>query len=133
MNNEIDGSVIPAPLAAEPVVAAEPVKTEATKVENMKITIEPKKSCKRCHGIGRIGYVEGDHNNPMICDCVMKVYKKLQANNKLSKFTKQEVVEAPAGALDEIAKVADAVEQKHQEQIEQDRVPSEIITEPNNG
>ena len=52
------------------------------KVENMKITIEPKHNCKKCYGTGRLGFINGDQNNPMICDCVMKVYKKIQEQQR---------------------------------------------------
>lgn len=51
-------------------------------VESMKVTIQPKKNCKKCHGLGRIGFIEGDENNPLICDCVIKIYKEAQAQMK---------------------------------------------------
>lgn len=48
-------------------------------VESLKVTIQPKKNCKKCHGLGRIGFIEGDENNPLICQCVIKIYKEVQA------------------------------------------------------
>ena len=51
----------------------------APPVESMKVTIQPKKNCKKCHGLGRIGFIEGDENNPLICQCVIKIYKEVQA------------------------------------------------------
>jgi len=60
---------------------------EAVNVENLKITIQPKKNCRKCYGTGRIGFIEGDTNNPMICSCVMKVYKKLQTSKAESTTT----------------------------------------------
>lgn len=93
MNENTDPVIVPIEsVAVVPSVtetAPETKKTEAVKVENMKITIEPKKSCKRCHGTGRIGFIEGDQNNPLVCNCVMKVYKKLQEDKKLEKLEKQ--------------------------------------------
>jgi hypothetical protein len=51
-------------------------------VEGMKVTIQPKKNCKKCHGLGRLGFIDGDQNNPLICQCVIKVYKEVQAQVK---------------------------------------------------
>lgn len=64
------------------VVKTPEVAKAPPKVENMKITIEPKHNCKKCYGTGRLGFINGDQNNPMICDCVMKVYKKIQEQQK---------------------------------------------------
>ena len=45
-------------------------------VENMVVeTFEPKKNCRKCHGTGRIGFVEGDPNKPYYCNCIMKIKK----------------------------------------------------------
>lgn len=55
--------------------ATEPKKDS---VENLVIeTYEPKKSCRKCHGRGIIGYIEGDPNKPYYCTCIMKVKREL--------------------------------------------------------
>lgn len=47
-------------------------------VENMVVeTYEPKKSCRKCHGRGIIGYIEGDVKQPYYCTCLIKVKKTL--------------------------------------------------------
>lgn len=60
-------------------IAVEPA-PEAKKdaVENLVIeTYEPKKSCRKCHGRGIIGLIEGDPNKPYYCTCIMKIKKEL--------------------------------------------------------
>ena len=38
-------------------------------VENMAVeTYEPKKNCRKCHGTGRLGFIEGDPNKPYYCN-----------------------------------------------------------------
>lgn len=59
-----------------------PQPSSAPPVESMKVTIQPKKNCKKCHGLGRIGFIDGDENNPLICQCVIKIYKEVQAQMK---------------------------------------------------
>ena len=47
-------------------------------VENMVVeTYEPKKNCRKCHGRGIIGYIEGDVKQPYYCSCLVKVKKNL--------------------------------------------------------
>ena len=60
----------------------ESIKPTPIPVENMKVTIQPKKNCKKCYGLGRIGFIDGDENNPLICQCVIKIYKEIQAKMK---------------------------------------------------
>jgi hypothetical protein len=43
-----------------------------------KITLVPKKNCKKCNGIGRLGFIDGNPNNPYICQCVLNNMKKLK-------------------------------------------------------
>lgn len=59
--------------------------TDAKKdpVEDLVIqTYEPKKNCRKCHGTGRIGFIEGDPNKPYYCNCIMKVQKALTPEQK---------------------------------------------------
>lgn len=60
-------------------ITVEPVTdTKKDSIENLVIeTYEPKKNCRKCHGTGRIGFVEGDPNKPYYCNCIMKVKKTL--------------------------------------------------------
>lgn len=45
-------------------------------VEGLSIeSFTPKKNCKKCHGTGRIGFIEGDPNQPYPCRCIMRVNK----------------------------------------------------------
>lgn len=60
-------------------ITVEPApETKKDAVENLVIeTYEPKKSCRKCHGRGIIGYIEADPNKPYYCTCIMKVKKEL--------------------------------------------------------
>ncbi len=53
-------------------------KPEQQVLEQQKPKLEPKHNCKKCHGTGRIGFINGDFNNPMICQCVINNAKKLK-------------------------------------------------------
>lgn len=68
----------------QPVLPAPTPETDPN-IEDMKITIQPKKNCRKCHGLGRIGFVNGDQNNPLICSCVIKIYTELQKQIKIAK------------------------------------------------
>lgn len=70
---------------------------EAPNVENMKVSIQPKKGCRKCHGLGRIGFVNGDQNDPLVCSCVIKIYTDMQKQMKATKAA------AAAAAKDEKA------------------------------
>lgn len=71
----------------QPSLGETPTKSAPTPVENMKVTIQPKKNCRKCHGLGRIGFIDGDQNNPLVCQCVIKIYKEVQA--KMDKANKE--------------------------------------------
>lgn len=69
----------------------EQTKTEQpTDLKNLRATISPKHNCPKCYGTGRIGFIDGDVNNPLVCQCVVKIYRKAQANKSLSESSKTE-------------------------------------------
>lgn len=45
-------------------------------------TISPRHNCKKCHGTGRIGFIDGDNNKPLVCNCVLNAYRKLDEKTK---------------------------------------------------
>lgn len=69
----------------EPQSEVQPVTTQlseqaeqAAPVMVPQIKLQPKHNCRKCYGTGRIGYVNGDLNNPLICQCVINSAKKLK-------------------------------------------------------
>lgn len=70
----------PVPQEVLDEVKAAETKAEVKKdaVEEMVVeTFEPKKNCRKCHGTGRIGFIEGDPKQPYYCNCIMKIKKTL--------------------------------------------------------
>lgn len=71
--------------------------TKKDAVENLVVeTYEPKKSCRKCHGRGVIGHIEGDPNKPYYCTCIMKVKKEL-TSEQTAAYLKATAKPVPAG------------------------------------
>jgi hypothetical protein len=71
------------------------------------LDFKPKRSCRKCHGTGRLGYLNGDKNQAVPCSCIMKQVRAMQAKQEVNKDTK--ITVTPAGAA---GPAGDATERK---------------------
>lgn len=52
------------------------------------VSIKPNKKCKKCMGLGRLGFVEGKKDRPLPCKCVRKQVDALVKEGKIDKDTR---------------------------------------------
>jgi hypothetical protein len=60
------------------------------------VDFKPKRSCNKCHGTGRLGFLNGDKKQPVPCGCIRKQVRAMEAKKEIDKDTRINVV--PVGA-----------------------------------
>lgn len=65
-----------------PVVPVEQTEEQLPDFKKIRETIRPKHNCRKCHGTGRLGFIDGDMNNVLPCSCVIRAYQKARATDK---------------------------------------------------
>jgi len=52
------------------------------------VDFKPKRSCSKCHGTGRIGFLNGDKKQPVPCGCIRKQVRAMEAKKEIDKDTR---------------------------------------------
>jgi len=63
-------------------IEVKPMESKSAEVNTVD-TVRPKSNCNKCNGTGRLGYINGDLNNPLICQCVVKKFQQLKEQAKV--------------------------------------------------